>query len=81
MHPEERTDAAPVGARGHVRRDLEVSVAVPHTGLVCREDREVFRLDLVDVAFVSDAERAAARVLDVVRVEGDGGRAWAGVVA
>lgn len=81
MNPEEPTDAAALGACGHVRRNVEVGEPVPYARLVRREDREVFRLDGVHVAFVGDTESASAGVLDVVCVECFGGGAWAGIVA
>ena len=44
VQPKPRADALVVGARGHICRDLEVRVHVPHACLIHAEYDEVVRL-------------------------------------
>ena len=69
VDPEPRADAFAVRALGHLRRDGEARVHIPHARLVHAEYGEVLRLDLRDVRLVRDGQRAATEIVDAIGVE------------
>ena len=62
VNPEPSADTTSFRTWRHPRRDLEVGVFIPDACMVYTEDGEIFRLDLVDVRFVCDRQRASLQV-------------------
>ena len=69
MDPVPSADALAVRTRGHILRDLEMRVKVPHALLLHAEYDKVLRLDVIDVRLVCHRQGAAAEVVDTVSVE------------
>lgn len=69
MDPEPSTSTSSLRASWHRRRNLEIGMQRPHTGLVHAENGEIFGLDGGRVGFVGDGEGAATEVVDACCVE------------
>lgn len=80
VDPEPRARALAVWALGHLLRDGEARVQIPHARVVYAEYGEILWLDLRDVRLVRDAQRAAAEIVDAVGVEFRRGLAGARIV-
>lgn len=72
MDPEPRADALTVRACGHIRRDIEGRVQIPHARMVHAEYDEVFLLDIRNVRLVRDGQGTAGSIAYVVGMEGRG---------
>ena len=72
MNPVKRTNTSTFRAGWHLRRDGEVSESVPDASSVAAEHGQVFRLNLANIALISNGKTAALGVGFVVRVEEDG---------
>lgn len=69
VNPEESAGALAVRASRHVLRDVESVVQVPRAPVDDTENNEIFGLDIPEVGLVSDTERTAGRVVEVVCVD------------
>ena len=77
MNPEPSTDASAVWTRRHSGRYLEIREACPNASMVDAEHREVLRLNLRNIAFVGNSQRAPEQVVKALRVELGNIRIWA----
>ena len=62
VNPKPSTDTASFRTRRHPSGNLEIGSLVPDTRVVHAEHGEIFGLDLVDVRFVCDRQRASFQV-------------------
>lgn len=63
MDPKPSTDTATLRTRRHAFRDLEVREPMEDASLIHTEHSEIFRLDLVHIALVSDGQGAAFEIV------------------